>query len=122
MSWHGGIRWPQIPRTERTQADAGVCAFLGTMDQGFNAETELETFEDNARVTQWWIEPRGRDAMDWSELGLEKRLPITMGFTSIYETAQRVPPTRHRAIRHRLAFQLERDVRSAYSGNEHFDF
>lgn len=31
-----------------TQANAGVCAFLGTMDHGFN----IEILVDNGRVTQ----------------------------------------------------------------------
>ena len=35
------------------QADARVCACLGTVDQEFDAETELETLEDKARGMQW---------------------------------------------------------------------
>ena len=34
-----------MPCAKKNQAYAGVCAFLGTVDQGFNAKTELETLE-----------------------------------------------------------------------------
>lgn len=57
-----------MPRTERTQADAGVCAFLGTVDQDFNAAMELEVLEDNTRITQWQAELRRRDARRAQEI------------------------------------------------------
>ena len=34
-----------MPCAKKNQAYAGVCAFLGTADQGFNVEMELETLE-----------------------------------------------------------------------------
>ncbi|KAF6235378.1 hypothetical protein HO173_006574 [Letharia columbiana] len=63
-----GIRWPQMPRTEKTQADADVCAFLGTVDQGFNPQMELEILEDSTRITQWQAELRERDAIRAQEI------------------------------------------------------
>lgn len=48
---------------ERTQADTDVCALLGTMDSGFNAEMELEILENNTRVAQWNAELNRRNAI-----------------------------------------------------------
>ena len=42
------------------QADARVCACLGAVDQEFDAKTELETLEDEARCVQWVDEYRSR--------------------------------------------------------------
>ena len=40
-----------MPCIEGRQADAGVCAFLGSLDHCINAKTELEGLEDRFRVT-----------------------------------------------------------------------
>ena len=50
-----------MPYIEGRKADASVCAFLGLLDQGFNAEMELEILEDRHRVTHWRKELRMRD-------------------------------------------------------------
>ena len=51
-----------MPCTQRSQIDADVCAFLGTVDQSFNSELELETLEDRLRIDQWQNERRRREA------------------------------------------------------------
>ncbi|CAD6584309.1 MAG: hypothetical protein ASARMPREDX12_001617 [Alectoria sarmentosa] len=65
---HRGTRWPRMPHIAQTQADADVCAFLGTVDQGFDARTELEILEDSTRITQWRAELRRRDAIRAQEI------------------------------------------------------
>ena len=65
---HRGLRWPQLPRTERVQTDAGICAFLGTMMEGFNAQMELNILEDNTRINQWKAELSRRDAIRAQEI------------------------------------------------------
>ena len=56
-----------MSHTERTQADAGVCAFLGTVDEGFEAGKELGILEDSTRIAQWQAELRRRDAIQAQE-------------------------------------------------------
>ena len=51
-----------MPCTKRCQVDADVCAFLGTVDQSFNSEMELEILEDRLRIGQWQNESRKREA------------------------------------------------------------
>ena len=45
---------------EDRQADASVCACLGVVDQGFDATTEQEILEDEARSMQWLKELKRR--------------------------------------------------------------
>lgn len=52
-----------MPNTEKTPADANVCAFLGTVDGNFNAKMELEILEDTVRVDEWQAGLRRRDAI-----------------------------------------------------------
>ena len=46
--------------SEDRQVDASVCACLGVVDQGFDAETEQEILEDKARSIQWLKELKRR--------------------------------------------------------------
>lgn len=57
-----------MPYIAQTQADADVCAFLGSVDQGFDARTELEILEDSTRITQWQAELTRRDAIRAQEI------------------------------------------------------
>ncbi len=57
-----------MPRPERFQADASVCAFLGTVGQNFDARLELETLDDSVRIARWEAELRRRDAIRAQEI------------------------------------------------------
>ena len=50
-----------MPSTKRCQIDADVCGLLGTVDQSFNSEMELEILEDRKRITKWRNERFRRD-------------------------------------------------------------
>ena len=65
---HRGVEWPQLRRTALTRADAGVCAFLGTVVQGYDSKAELKILKDKARRAQWETEVRRREEVDALEL------------------------------------------------------
>ena len=52
-----------MPRSEETQTDADVCAFLGMLDRTFNPERELDILENSARINDWRAELRKRNAI-----------------------------------------------------------
>ena len=66
---HRNIRWPELPCTERTRADAGVCAFLGMVDPSFNTETKVEILADSTRLIQWQDEMKRINAILDQQMG-----------------------------------------------------
>ena len=100
---HGGIRWPQVPRGERTKPG------VRTMDQSFDVKKKLQILEDNARVTQLRSKVRRKithvhrrmstilyiyiylectpTRLDWSELDLGERLTVRGGHYRCVQSA-----------------------------------
>ena len=60
-----------MPHTERRQADTCVCAFLGTIDQGFDARMELEVLKDSAHIIGWQAELSRRGAIRTQEIAID---------------------------------------------------
>ena len=58
---HRGVRWLQMLCSEDRQADASVCACLGSVDQVLNTKMELETLEDKTWGMQWLDEYRRKE-------------------------------------------------------------
>ena len=60
-----------MPHTERGQVDTCVCAFLETIDQGFDARMELEVLKDSAHIIGWQAELSRRDAIRTQEVAID---------------------------------------------------
>ena len=81
------MRWPPTVCGEGLRADASVCACLGTVDQEFDAKTELETLEDKARKIQWINEHKRRTESTGAHDIAEDPVPGVNSYSTAIHTA-----------------------------------